>query len=120
MTHDIKKILDEIDGLREKTTSGKWEALSTLSVFIDGIPYGYDGNEEYIIALQNNYPLIRDYITRLERESEAGKACAEGVRQMIIKPRAHNDCLKSCCRDWDKECQSVFLAYRSACEGEEK
>jgi len=92
---DIKKILDKIDGLREKADNSKpWERISDeLGEEIYAgwenagaamVPTFYrEGVEDvvgfakytadYVHALHNNYSSLRDYIARLERENEAGK-----------------------------------------------
>ena len=71
-------------------------------------------------SLKTILTLLPELLTefeKLERESAAGKALAEVVRQMILKARPHNEhCQMSCCRAWDKECQDAFLDYRSTCE----
>lgn len=89
MNFDIKKILDEIDGLREKATQGEWKFEE------HGIDYGFVGDDGrgtvlygencegavdkddkdavYLVALHNSYPTLRDYIISLGRESESGE-----------------------------------------------
>jgi len=143
---DIKKILDEIDGLREKSTHVEWveehfdnPSLLPFGVgkkFIMGnfdkpmteefkrlLATAYKEDRGYIIALHNSYPTLRDYIARLERENETLKvACGVDVNKMF------ENAMKFVTTDVEKFREGLSAKYKkafdkyyhTACEGEEK
>jgi len=137
MTPDIKKILDEIDGLREKSTQGEWvyggggdidedfwvvgeKSESVVHRGSDSDGGANETNAALIVALHNSYPILRDYIARLERESEAGAALAKDLKRFTatICARGCHECDAE--EEWEDMRNSVLSSYRTACEGEEK
>ena len=118
MTSDIKKILDEIDGLREEAI-GK----EKYDIYMRGDKTGY------IAALHNNHSTLRNYIARLEREAEAGRVLATEIASSYFVRDPQEEHLCENCKEDHAYTNSLYVhrvlkgllfAYRSACEGEEK
>jgi hypothetical protein len=142
MTPDIKKILDEIDGLREKweklieegKSEPEWKQKVTIN-FTDRFNKkelcGLDLKVamflgDVMVSMPNLFdslPALRDYITRLERESEAGKNTREEIKKRVSKMDSNKDVLppeffdgyRQAYAEMDRTADDI---YRSACEGE--
>lgn len=76
---DIQDILKKLDELEAKATKGEWRLVNESKDAIAdekgwlGYMYRYErmkGNGEFIVALRNAYPLLREEIKRLDRENE--------------------------------------------------
>lgn len=118
---DIKKILDEIDGLREKLDDKNKDWSKEREI------YSHD-EARYLGLLNDSYPTLRDYIARLERESEA---MADAIESVYANPNVND---KGCVEFNTLENGTTLLSeaqrklycslvnYRkshTACEGEE-
>jgi len=104
MTSDIKKILDEIDGLREMAEKS-------------GEPFDVN---LYYSSLRRNYPHLRKYIARLEWENEAERIF--NFIRMSLRDKDDNKpidpegrILKHTIEQW---LYHVEDAYRTACKEE--
>lgn len=126
----LTKKIQELDELRAKATQGEWEYQSENyrngvtvkggsvsdandSVLSCGDSGGYahfpKDNAEYIIALHNAYPALRQAILERDRYKAAGEALAERMRNSSCP------CCVKCYSDSFVEWRNDALTYWDIC-----
>lgn len=67
----MKNLIDKLTELRDAATQGEWENI-TAQVVAKGSPGGFkDANDNYLMALHQAFPLIKQHFDAMERLVEA-------------------------------------------------
>ncbi len=123
----IQQTIASLDDMRGKIEPQEWVSdhfddenvyfgtnEEDIGACFDDKSQGTD-SAEYIVALHNSYPTLRNTVLEAERYKRAGEALAEAIERLEIDGR----CEYNCKGDIKEQKEAALIIYRQAVEQKE-